>query len=89
MNSRTKIPLLLLVLGCCRTGGDKRERCSWDDEQCPGYRRVCQSDWWTKAIMMAIIAAIAARAVVSGAVGVIVGCVLGKYKLDKPAVKCA
>ena len=89
MNSRTTIPLLLLLLGCCVTGGDKRAGCSWDDEQCPGYRRVCKSDWWTKAIMMAIIAAIAAGAVVSGAVGAIVGSVLGKYKLDKPAEKCA
>ena len=37
--------------------------------------------------MMAIIAAIAAGAVVSGAVGVgaIVGSVLGKYNLDEPA----
>ena len=67
------------------TGGDKRAGCSWDDEQCPGYRRVCKHDWWTKAIMIAIIAAITAGAVAIGAVGAIVGSVLAKYNLDEPA----
>ena len=75
MKSALAVTLMLLVF--CVVGGEKRGGCSWDAEECPGYRRVCKYDWWTKAIMVAIIAAMTAGAVATGAVGAIIGSVLG------------